>query len=471
MNGLDTSSLIIIGLYLVGMILIGLYFQKKVNVSEDYFLAGRTLNSFIIMATVSASIIGGGALIGRGGVIYSQGVVAIWIAVPYLIGMYFFSMISGRIQAIGTKYNIGSIPDLMEFRFGKAAKFITAILVSFTMMATVGTQITATATIIKSIGGFSYELGAWIAVLVFVSYTVFSGLFGVVYTDVAQFIILILFIYILLPIICLTKIGGINNLVQALPKEMLSFKPSPEIIGWIFTNLIFTIAGAEMWQRAFAARSPKEACKGMFLGNTVYGLTIIVTLIIGLSAYILLPNVITEYGSADIAIPALVIKILPKGIAGLSLAAVLSVLMSSSDTYLLVSVQSIVRDILKPLFPTIDGKQELFFSRITTIILGFGALLVALYIRQVYAALMFAWSFYASSLGIPAFAALYWEKATTQGIISSILMGFFVSLSWKFIGSPYSLGPTIPGSLCCALTLVIVSLSTYKEKINPFPQI
>src|SRR6056297_1892460 len=102
MNGLDTSSLIIIGLYLVGMILIGLYFQKKVNVSEDYFLAGRTLNSFIIMATVSASIIGGGALIGRGGVIYSQGVVAIWIAVPYLIGMYFFSMISGRIQEIGT---------------------------------------------------------------------------------------------------------------------------------------------------------------------------------------------------------------------------------------------------------------------------------------------------------------------------------------------------------------------------------
>ncbi len=48
----------------------------------------------------------------------------------------------------------------MEYRFGKKVKYLTAFMIAFTMMATVGTQITATATIMKTVGGLSYEAGA-----------------------------------------------------------------------------------------------------------------------------------------------------------------------------------------------------------------------------------------------------------------------------------------------------------------------
>ncbi|QEK13701.1 sodium:solute symporter family protein [Crassaminicella thermophila] len=454
------------------MVLIGFYFKKRITKSTDYYLAGRSLNFFVIMATVCASIIGGGAMIGRGGITYSQGVVAIMLGLPYLLGMYFFSFISGRIQEVGELNNIDSIPDLMEYRFGIKAKYMTAFLIAFTMMATVGTQITATATLIKTIGGFSYEAGAWIAVIIFVSYTAASGLFGVVYTDVVQFIILMLFMYILLPIISLVKVGGISTMIQSVPKEMLSLKPSPQIIGWIFTNLVFTLAGAEMWQRAFAARSPKDARKGMLLGNTVYAYTIVVTLIIGLSAYILLPNIINDYGTADAAIPALVSYLLPVGITGLTIAALFAVLMSSADTYLLISVQTILRDILKPVWPNMDEKKELFYSRIFTILLGIAALIIALYIRQAYKTLMFAWSFYAASVGLPAFAALYWRKATSSGIISGIIIGFATSIIWKLTGSPWGVGAALPGSILCGLALVLVSYVTYKEdEPTPFPKL
>lgn len=472
MNGISTLDSIIIILYFIGMVSIGLFFKKKVKKATDYYLAGRSLGFFVIMATVCASIIGGGAMIGRGGITYSQGAVAIMLALPYLIGMYFFSIISGRIQSIGLLNNISSIPDLMEYRFGKISKYITAILIAFTMMATVGTQITATATIIKTIGGFSYEVGAWIAVAIFVSYTVFSGLFGVVYTDVVQFLILIVFMYILLPIVSLFKVGGIVTLANAIPKQMLSLKPSIQIVGWIFTSLVFTLAGAEMWQRAFAAKNPKEARKGMLLGTTIYGYTIIVTLVIGLSAYILLPNVINDYGTADAAIPALVINLLPIGIRGLTIAALLAVMMSSADTYLLISVQSILRDLIKPLIPNLEDKKELLYSRIFTVLLGLGALIISLYIRQAYKALMFAWTFYASSIGLPALAALYWEKATSQGIVSSILVGFIVSVIWKIIGSPWGLSPSIPGSILCGLTLLTISYATYdKNSPSAFPKV
>lgn len=472
MGNLSVVDLVIIVIYMIGMLVIGYIFSGKINDSSDFYLAGRSLNFFVIAATVCASIIGGSALIGRGGVMYDQGIIGIMLAMPYLIGMYVFSFFSGRIQKIGAEYNISSIPDLIEYRFGMKARYITSGLIGFTMMATVGSQITALATVIKIVGGFSYEFAAWVSFLVIISYTIFSGLYGVVYTDVAQFLVLVFVIYTILPIKVLINIGGIGEMIKALPPNMLSLNFSPEIIGWIFTSLIFTFAGAEMWQRSFASKSPKAATKGMLIGTTIYGVTIFVTVILSLGSYLLVPDVIKLYGTADAAIPALAIDVLPTGILGLAFAGIFAVIMSTADTYLLMSVQTIVGDIIKPMKKDITPKAELFYSRIGTAVIGILALAISLYNRQVYKALMFAWTFYAASVGLPAVAALYWKKATTKGIISGILAGFLSSIFWYIIGTPLGISPSIIGSLLCFTALVSVSLLTYQaDKPTPFPKV
>ncbi len=465
-------DLIVILVYFAGMVYVGYYFKENIKNPEDFYVAGRTLPPFVIMATVCATIIGGGAMIGRGGVTYNQGAVSLTLAFPYLIGMYVFSAISGRIHNIGVKYGVASIPGLMKLRFGTTAGLLVSLLIAFTMMATVGTQVTAMATIFKAIGGeyVSYETGAWLGMLTVVVYTAFSGLFGVVYTDVAQFIVLITLVYTLLPIMSVMKIGGIDAFIHAVPVQMWSLQPDGQIIGWIVTSLVFTMAGAEMWQRAFAARSAQAAQKGMFLGTTVYFYSVFITVIIGLSAYILLPNLNELYGSGDAAVPALVIEMLPPYIRGLALAGLFAVLMSTADTYILVSVQTITKDIGKTVYPAMSLDVELKLARVCTFVVGIGAVLVALSFRQAYAALMFSWTFYASAVGLPALAALYWEKATRQGIISAIVSGFLVSAGWGWLGNPWEIGPSIPGSVVCGIILVLVSLATYrKNRGNAFP--
>lgn len=461
--GIDYS---IILFYMVAMLVIGYIFKGKIKNSNDFYLAGRSLNFFVIAATVCASIIGGSALIGRGGIMYDQGIIGIMLAFPYLIGMYVFSFFSGRIQRIGVKYNISSIPDLMEYRFGTKARYITSGLIGFTMMATVGSQITALATVIKIAGGFSYEFAAWFSFIIIISYTVFSGLYGVVYTDVAQFLVLILVVYTILPLKVLGAVGGIGGMLKALPPHMLSFNFSMEIIGWIFTSLIFTFAGAEMWQRAFASKSPKAAAKGMFMGTTIYGFTIFVTVILSFGSYILIPDIMKVYGSADAAIPALAINTLPPGLLGFAFAGIIAVIMSTADTYLLMSVQTIVGDIIKPVLKNVTAKQEIFYSRIGIAIAGVLALVISLYNRQVYKALMFAWTFYAASVGLPAIAALYWKKATKEGILSGLLAGFFSSIIWSLLNSPFGISPSIVGSLLCLFVLVSISLLTFNSQ-NP----
>lgn len=465
-------DLVIIAVYLITMISIGVYSIKRVKNRGDYYVAGRSFGPMVLMATVCATIIGGSGLMGRAGVAYSSGFKAIITAVPYLLGMLIFSWIAGRISDIGMEYNITSIPELFEMRFGKTAKLLLSMMIAFTMMGTVASQVTATATIVKMLGGqigLSYEIGALIACVVFMLYTATSGLYGVVYTDVLQFYILILFVYILIPVASLLNIGGFSNFTANLDPGLVQPYVNGSILGDIVTYLVFTMAGAEMWQRAFAAKDRKSAKKGMFLGTAVYGVTIFLVFFMGIIAHqIIGDDVLAQYGSTDAVIPALAIKVLPIGLTGIALAGMLSVIMSTADSYLLVSVQTCVSDIGKTISPGMSEKTELRLSRIFAVILPIGALVIALYIKNAYATLMFAWCFYAAAAGIPAFAALFWKKATKQGIIVAMVSGFTVCIAWKLLGQPFGLGAAVPGTIACAIALVTVSLATFQKHPAPF---
>ncbi len=471
-NQLHTIDLVIIGAYLVAMVLVGLVVVRKVKNMDDYYLGGRSFGPLVLMATVCATIIGGSGLMGRAGVAYSSGFKAIMTALPYLLGMFIFSGFAGRISAVGTTFNVTSIPDLFEQRFGKTAKVVLGALIAFTMMGTVASQVTATATIINMLGGeigISYEMGAFIACMVFIIYTATSGLFGVIYTDVFQFIMLILFVYILIPSASLLKLGGPSVFLENLAPELATPYIDGNIAGDIITYFVFTLAGAEMWQRAFAARSQKAAKKGLFLGTFVYGLTIPLVWFMGVVAHqFISADRIAAYGTTDAVVPALAIEILPVGLTGLALAGILSVIMSTADSYLIVSVQSAVHDVYKVFRPDISEKKELVLTRVFSVIMPLGALLIALYIKNAYNVLMFSWSFYAAAAGLPAFAALYWEKATKAGVLSGMAAGFIVCVGWKLAGQPFGLGSTVPGAIACAAALVIVSLATCRKAPAPF---
>ena len=466
MMEVTTLDLLVIGTYLLVMLGVGIWFVRRIKGTDDYYVAGRTLGPVVLAATVCATIIGGSAMMGRAGIAYTTGFKAIATAIPYMLGMFIFSGYAGRIQRVGEKYNIESIPGLFAYRFGPVAKCILSAMVAFAMMGTVAAQVTATATIIKLLGGqvgISYGMGALIATVIFILYTAASGLFGVVYTDVVQFFMLIIFVYLLLPISSLHHLGGFSSFAANVDPKYVTPYLDGQILGDIVTYLVFTMAGAEMWQRAFAAKDRKSARQGMFWGTAVYACTIALLFLMGLAAQQILPDVVAEYGTADAVIPALAIKILPAGVTGLALSGILSVMMSTADSYLLVSVQTIVDDLGKTVAPQMSQKTELLISRIASALLALGALAIALYIKSAYDVLIFAWAFYAAAAGLPALAALYWKKATSAGIIAGMVGGFAVTVGWKLAGQPFGLGATVPGAITCGVLLVAVSLATYKK--------
>ena len=387
MNEITVIDFLIVGAYLLGMLAIGIHFVKRIRNREDFYAADHSLSTPVLLATVCATIIGGSSMMGRAGLGYTSGIECLMTALPYMIGMFLFSAYAGRIYDVGEKYGITSIPSLFEYRFGKSAKVIIAIMIALAMMGTVASQVTATATIIRIMGsgiGVSYEVGALIATVIFIIYTGASGLFGVVYTDVLQFFMLVLFVYIMVPISSISSIGGLHKYIEQMDKSYLVPKLNGRLLGDIVSYLVITMAGAEMWQRAFAAKDRKAAKRGMFFGTAVYAVCVCMILVMAMAARQLIPDLVEKYGSTDAVIPALTVVSLPAGLTGLALAGIFSVMMSTADSYLLVSMQTAVDDIGKTIKPDMSEKTELLLSRIMSVVLAFLALGIALYIKSAY---------------------------------------------------------------------------------------
>ena len=267
----------------------------------------------------------------------------------------------------------------------------------------------------------------------------------------------------MVPISSIQSLGGLQAYLSGIDTSYLVPNVNGRLLGDIVSYLVITMAGAEMWQRAFAAKDRRAAKRGMFWGTAVYAVCVCMILVMALAAQQLLPDVVGQYGSTDAVIPALAVTTLPAGLTGLALAGIVSVMMSTADSYLLVSTQTAVDDIGKTIAPEMSEKKELLLSRLLCVLLAFGALVIALYIKSAYTILTMIYNFYAAAAGIPALAALYWKKATAPGMISAMIGGFVVCAVWRALGSPFGIGATLPGAAVCLVLLVTVSLATYKK--------
>ena len=472
MISVSTLDWIIVAVYLLSMLGVGFYFVKKIKKSSDYFLAGRSLGAFPIACSIAATTIGGAAMLGRTGTIYQKGLAGVTMALPYLLAMVLMGFAFPRISKIGAKYNVGTLPQLFGARYGKGMQAVVGIVCAIGMGASVATQISGCSTVFSIMGGdtlgISYEICAIFATIIFIVYVMFSGLYSVVWTDVIQCILLVVMIYIVLPIGGINSAGGFDAVKAVVPESFSNWNFDSAIIGAMVTNFAIVACNPPIWQRAFAAKTSGTAKKGMILGYCIYGATIFLCIFIAYAALAVVPNVYETYGSYDYVVPALVIKVLPKGLIGITVAGMLAVSMSSGDSQLLCSMHHFTSDFMKVFKPDMSTKQEIKYGRFACIVAGGIALALALYFRSAYDLLMLVWGFYSSCMACPALAALFWKRATKAGIISGMFGGLIANILWKYaFNSPWGLSAVIPGLIVSALLIVVISLLTYNTKNPP----
>jgi SSS family solute:Na+ symporter len=322
-----------------------------------------------------------------------------------------------------------------------------AILVTFVLYLAL--QILANGTIVASLGGVDPRVATIVGGGIVVAYTTIGGLRADIRTDVFQFCVMLIIIFVLVPGVFI-KGGGFSALCE-LPASFLSgrdFAPYPVIaMAFLFIGAM-VLTSADTWQRAFAADSAANAKWAMKITSILVLCFSATAVFLGVYGKIIMPGV-----NPDNVVAALIKLTLPAGIYGLVVAGLFATIMSSADTVLLVTSMTIVHDFYQKFCRTQPSPEKVLrLSRIITVILGVLAIGWALFVFSIVKLSFHSVSFFAAIL--PAIVFGFHAKRASEGAAFwSIVSGLITIFVFLFIAPVEAF---IPGLLVSFLVFGIV---------------
>ena len=379
LTGLDIG---IIAIYFVIIFGIGVYFARKGRNSVDYFLAGRNVGWFAIGASLFVSNISTEHFIGLAGSGATSGLAVghfEWLAclILLILGWVFVPFY--------LRSNVFTMPEFLERRFNRAS---SVYLASISILAYIFTKISvhlyAAAIVLERVVGWDPLTAAVALVVATGVYTIIGGLSAVIYTELMQTLVLLAGA-VALTVIGLSEVGGFDGLRAAVPEHYFSMmKPAnhPEF-PWTGIFLGAPILGIWYWctdqvivQRVLSAKDEGHAKAGTIFAGFLKILPVFVLVLPGLIAFALYPQLFTTNANGtvtngDIAYPTLIVNLLPSGLVGLMIAALLAALMGGMASVFNSASTLVTLDFYKRMKPTASEKQLVFVGRIAT-----GALVV-----------------------------------------------------------------------------------------------
>jgi SSS family solute:Na+ symporter len=327
-----------------------------------------------------------------------------------------------------------------------------AIMAAYALMIAVTSTI-ASGTVFNSLLGVSTTVAVLIAGGVVVLYCVTGGMWSLTLTDIIQFVIMTVGIFLLLLPFAIGEAGGLGAMQDKLPDSYFE----PAAIGW---NTIFTyfllfffglMIGQDIWQRIFTGRDEKVVRRGTIFAGVYCMLYGIVGALIGAAAKVVLPKL----DSPDEAFAAIAEKVLPNGITGLVLAAALAAIMSTASAALLASSTIMANDLLTLVRKVGD---PVLATRITTLIVGVAVVGVSLVLNDVVGALTVAYDLLTGALFVPIVLGLLWTRGTSRAAVASMAVSSVVIVGLLIVSGLYSNDPIIYGLLSSLVVYVSVSL-------------
>jgi len=466
--GLNRLDFAIIGLYLAGITLFGLRFRKKQRTLRDYFLAGRDIPWWAIALSIVAAETSTLTIISIPGLAYDTNLTFLQVILGYIVGRIIISFLFLPHYFRGDLY---TAYQLIERRFGRTLRSVTAGLFLLTRAAAEGVRVYAVSIVVSIALGTGEVASIAIITALTLIYTLEGGLAAVIWTDVVQTAI-----YVggtLVGLVTITHLvpGGwsaISTAATAANKfQIFNFSTSPWIPYTFWAGVIggafFTTAshGTDQLivQRLLAARSEKQSVTALISSGIAIFFQFALFLIVGvmLWAYYRVPS--GAFGTPDHIYPTFIVNRMPHGISGLLVAAILAAAMSNLSAALNSLSSSSIMDFYARLRPRSDEQRNMRLSRLATLfwaLVLFALAIIAVHKagRVVEVGLQIASVAYGALLGVFLLGVLT-KRANQPGAIIGMLCGFSVDLYlwlgthvpwtwWVLIGSTvtFSIGWT-----------------------------
>ena len=324
--------------YVLVLVIISIRTKGEANRSEvEYLLAGRRLTVPAFVATMVSTWYGG--ILGVGEYSFMYGI-SNWLVfgVPYYLAAIIFAL---YITKPARASRLISIPDQLNKAYGKSPAIAGAMMVF--VMTVPASYALMLGELLKLYFGGSLLLWLVVGTAASTLYMAWGGFQADVRTDKFQFVLMYAGFALMLGI-AWNSFGGIDFLVANIPAGHFQWdggRATRSIVVWYFLAMA-TLIEPSFYQRVYAAKSPKVARNGILISVLFWILFDFMSTFTGLYARALLdPNI-----TPTLSYPLLAEMILPPGAKGLFFLGLLSVIMSTVDSYTFLAAQTLGRDIV-----------------------------------------------------------------------------------------------------------------------------
>lgn len=446
MNNLPIVDLVIIAVYLIAMVLVGVYFSRKNTSSEQFTKAGGSIPGWAIGISIYATFLSSNTFLGVPGkafggnwnaFVFSLSMpLAAWISTKYFVPFY---RSTGEVSAYTN----------LEKRFGTWARTYVVICFLLTQIARIGSIFFGISLTLQALTGYSMVAIMVVTGICIVIYTVMGGIEAVIWTEVVQGILKTVGAFIIIYLVVREIDGGFADIIKvgstdnkfSLGEMGLDFGTSTfwvVLLYGFFINLNNFGMDQNYVQRYHTATSLKEANKSVWLCVWIYVPVSLLFFVIGTCLYTyymqnpeLLSTIklqaaaeqlglstntpeVQQFASTlkpadygDKIMPHFMVNMIPVGLLGLIVSAILSAAMSTISSGMNASATVFTEDIYKRYFnQESSDKNSLKILYIATVIVGVIGMICGI-----------------TMIGIKSLLDVWW---TLSGIFAGGMLGLFL---------------------------------------------
>ena len=484
MNQIQTTTLVIILLYMALTVFIGLMAsrkERKKQSNSDFLMAGKSLGPLMLAGTLFAANTGGASTTGIASNVYLYGVSACWYVIAAGIGFVIVSFIAPYFR----KAKANTVPEIVSKRYGKSAHIFTAFTSILALFMATGAQIIATASIINVVTGLDFNIAAIVTTVVVILYTMIGGFKSVAAANMMHVLFITVGMTIAMFIIVNNPaVGGFGALFER-GKEVSSMVGNgldltsltkigiPTVLGYIAMYCMTFPTGQEIVQTYCSAKNGRAAKLGSVIAGLLSAACAVVPAIIGLVAYACIDGYATA-GLQKNALAEATITFAPAIVAGVVLAAIVAATMSSASGNMIGTATMFTNDVFIPYIKKGERneQQEIWISRIVMVVVGLVGLIVALTASNIINVMMGAFALRSAGPFAAFMCGLFYKNVTRRAGFISILAGTVVAAIWIYaLHTPWGLSAMVPGGIVAFIVIFGISWIERMNGVAPAPEI
>lgn len=465
---LGAVDIVVIVFHFLVVLALGIWSSYKANRSSTtgYFLAGRSMSWWLVGLSLYVTNIGSGSFIGLAGTASASG----YAVIAYeFTGLFCLLLLGFIFMPVYIASGINTVPEYLKLRFGsnRLQLFLAITSIVLTVLTALSSEMYAGTLIIQQTLGWNIYWSAIVLLSMTAVYTIAGGLTAVIYTDALQAVVMLVGAFIL-AIIALVEIGGLDALrvefMSSIPNSTLYgsspcgipqesawhiFRPANDpdypwpgvMFGITLLSAYFFCTNQVFVQRSLAAKNITHSKAGSVLAAYLKLLPMLLMIWPGMISRALYTDEVAcqsgevceevcgnPAGCSDIAYLKLVLELMPTGLKGLMMAAMIAALMSSL-TSTFNSLSSVVTlDVWKKFRKQAKEIELLIVGRITTLVLAVICVLWLPLIQAFGAGQLFVYIQSMTSYLSPPIFALYtmgyfFERTTEVGAFYGLMFG------------------------------------------------